>query len=304
MATEFYTKIAGVNFQNTGANTENRQIIIRQLLMSHRLAPGQELSLEPEFSNPYDCNAIKVMGPDGRQLGYLSRQVAGHLAPQIRQGQSYKARVASVTGGSDGYMYGVNISIVDLGTAGQTDSSAKSERTYRVAKNTESFPMTPAEEAAERELLVDKPLRKDNDKKYKDTNVEIPQETLATRKQMGENLLVGAVVKNYDSGKEYVISKVEGKEILFANGRCVAGVGDFLRYYKFIDWGKRDVFEELFCKEISDFHAKLERNSPRPASDWDYTPPSDEDYDSFYEEEADWGPDSLSDSYDDYHSYD
>ena len=110
---EFYTKIVGVNFPNTGSNTENRQTIIHQLFMANRLAPGQELALEADFNNLHDSNAIKVIAPDGRQLGYLSREIAASVATKIRQGHICQAFVDSVTGGSNGYLYGINIRLVD-----------------------------------------------------------------------------------------------------------------------------------------------------------------------------------------------
>ena len=109
---EFFTKIVGVTFNNTGSNTENRQRIIGDLYKKGNLEPGQVLSLEPEFNNPYDSNAIKVIGPDGRQLGYLSKAVAASIAPLIRDGKTYQAFVSNITGGGD-VAYGVNIKIVE-----------------------------------------------------------------------------------------------------------------------------------------------------------------------------------------------
>ena len=64
----FYTKVAGVTFNNTGENTENRQRVIRDLTQKGLLNPGQVLHLSPDPSNEYDSNAIKVLGPDGRSL--------------------------------------------------------------------------------------------------------------------------------------------------------------------------------------------------------------------------------------------
>ena len=65
----FYTKVAGVSFTNTGANNENRQRIIRDLLSKGLLNVGQELQLVPEPTNVYDRNAIMILAPDKRQIG-------------------------------------------------------------------------------------------------------------------------------------------------------------------------------------------------------------------------------------------
>ena len=73
---EFFTKIVGVTFNNTGSNTENRQRIIGDLYKKGNLEPGQVLSLEPEFNNPYYSNAIKLICPDGHQLRYHSKVIA------------------------------------------------------------------------------------------------------------------------------------------------------------------------------------------------------------------------------------
>lgn len=105
----FYTKVAGVSFTNTGANNENRQRIIRDLLSKGLLNVGQELQLVPEPTNVYDRNAIMVLAPDKRQIGYLSKDVASSVAPQLAQGNQYIATVAEVTGGTADFVYGVNI---------------------------------------------------------------------------------------------------------------------------------------------------------------------------------------------------
>ena len=109
---DFFTKIVGVTHNNTGANTENRQAIIQELKSRGQLEPGQALTLELDTENRWSENAVKVIAPDGRQLGYLSQTVADKNAPQMRDGYEYQAFVSAVTGGENGFVYGVNIRIV------------------------------------------------------------------------------------------------------------------------------------------------------------------------------------------------
>ena len=93
---QFYTKAAGVTF-------ENRQAIVEQLVA------GQPLELVRERDNVHDENAIAVMA-DGEQIGYLKRNIARHLAPNFDQGISYEAMVVQVTGSAE-KNWGVNIFI-------------------------------------------------------------------------------------------------------------------------------------------------------------------------------------------------
>ena len=57
------------------------------------------LELRREPNNPHDRNAIAVHYGD-LQLGFFNRRLAAHIAPQIDAGVRYRARVASLTGGS------------------------------------------------------------------------------------------------------------------------------------------------------------------------------------------------------------
>lgn len=114
---DFFTKIVGVTHNNTGTNTENRQIIIQELKSRGQLEPGQALTLELDTENRWSENAVKVIAPDGRQLGYLSQTVADKNAPQMRDGYEYQAFVSAVTGGENGFVYGVNIRITAYSSA-------------------------------------------------------------------------------------------------------------------------------------------------------------------------------------------
>jgi single-stranded-DNA-specific exonuclease len=95
-AARFHTKIAGVSF-------EGRQDIIAGL------RSGAALELQREPQNPHDRNAIAVHYGNLR-LGFLNKRLAAHLAPGIDGGARYRARVASLTGGSSQAKHrGVNI---------------------------------------------------------------------------------------------------------------------------------------------------------------------------------------------------
>ena len=95
-ADDFYTKIVGVSF-------EGRQDIVAGLV------PGNPLELERQAENPHDSNAIAVRYGT-LQLGFLRREIARRLAPNIDGGDAYTATVGSITGGGDRNV-GVNIHV-------------------------------------------------------------------------------------------------------------------------------------------------------------------------------------------------
>jgi len=107
-AAALYTKVVGVTF-------DGRQEAIAAL------RPGDPLQLVREPGNEHDPHAVRVLAPDGRQLGYLRAPLAGRLSPSIDAGARYRATVLTVTGGGDRSL-GVNIFLErddpDLGSAG------------------------------------------------------------------------------------------------------------------------------------------------------------------------------------------
>jgi single-stranded-DNA-specific exonuclease len=93
-ADAFNTKIVGVSF-------EGRQDLVAGV------RPGEALILQRDPSNSYDANAVAVFY--GRlQLGFLRKQIAARIAPNIDAGQRYRAEVRHVTGGGTKNV-GVNI---------------------------------------------------------------------------------------------------------------------------------------------------------------------------------------------------
>ena len=125
------TKVAGVTFYNTGANTENRQQIIAELLHNGILKKNTELDLKRVPDNPYDPNAVAVISPDGRQLGFLPRDVAKEVSPNIAKGVCYRAQIVNVVGGGAGSVYGIDLKISCDPTSDETSSSnTESEVNY------------------------------------------------------------------------------------------------------------------------------------------------------------------------------
>lgn len=96
-APAFYTKVAGVSY-------DNRQAVVASL------KAGDVLVLTREPNNPHDPHAIAVSTADGVQVGYLSARLAARLTPTVDTGARYAATVSQVTGGGE-RSYGVNIYI-------------------------------------------------------------------------------------------------------------------------------------------------------------------------------------------------
>ncbi len=95
-ADDFYTKVVGVSF-------EGRQGLVTGL------APGDPLELVREPENPHDPNALAVRY--GRfQLGYVRREIARRISPNVDGGDRYSAVVGSITGGGERNI-GVNIRV-------------------------------------------------------------------------------------------------------------------------------------------------------------------------------------------------
>lgn len=132
---DFYTKVVGVSFEG------------RQNLLGG-LAPGDPLELVREADNAYDPNALAVRY--GRlQLGYLRREIAQRLAPNVDAGDRYNVSIGSITGGGERHI-GVNIRVrrdraKTIATLADTGTLA--ERSHSDA------------EALRRALIGERPLR-------------------------------------------------------------------------------------------------------------------------------------------------
>jgi len=95
-ADDFFTKVVGVSF-------EGRQNSVAALV------PGHPLELERQPENAFDPNAIAVRF-GALQLGFIRREIARRLAPNLDGGDTYVATVASITGGGERNV-GVNIHV-------------------------------------------------------------------------------------------------------------------------------------------------------------------------------------------------
>ena len=73
--------------------------------------PGDPVELRREPGNEHDPNAILVLWRD-KDIGYIPRETASALAPEIDSGRPYRAQVHRVAGGVPDYPnYGIEISI-------------------------------------------------------------------------------------------------------------------------------------------------------------------------------------------------
>ncbi|HTV75030.1 MAG TPA: DEAD/DEAH box helicase [Candidatus Acidoferrales bacterium] len=94
---EFNTKLVGVSF-------EGRQNTVAGL------ASGDPLTLVRQPENPKDANAIAVFF-GALHVGFIRKEIARRVAPNIDGGDRYEAVVTDVTGGGDGRHVGVNIHV-------------------------------------------------------------------------------------------------------------------------------------------------------------------------------------------------
>lgn len=95
---EFYTKVAGVTF-------ENRQRLIR------RMSVGETVSLVRDPYNPHDSNAIKVINSNGDHIGFIPKEIAVTMAGNMDSGITFSATVSNITGMNPGENMGVNLHI-------------------------------------------------------------------------------------------------------------------------------------------------------------------------------------------------
>jgi len=100
----FNTKIVGVSF-------DNRQEHIMEISDSD-LARNNQIELKREPENEYDENAILVLY-EGKDLGYLNKDLAKKIAPKMDEGVEYNAIIEQITDNyeSENGYYGVNVSV-------------------------------------------------------------------------------------------------------------------------------------------------------------------------------------------------
>jgi hypothetical protein len=64
-----------------------------EVLATDEVAPGRPLRLRRDPHNPHDPNAIAVDAAGGGQLGWVPRELAAELAPQLDAGTPFSAVV-------------------------------------------------------------------------------------------------------------------------------------------------------------------------------------------------------------------
>jgi hypothetical protein len=62
-------------------------------LASEAAAPGRPLELRRDAGNEHDANAVAVQLPGGAQLGFVPRELASEIAPQLDAGRPWAAVV-------------------------------------------------------------------------------------------------------------------------------------------------------------------------------------------------------------------
>lgn len=96
-----YTSLAGVTFTNENGND------IQSILSN--IPDGSSLDFIRDPNNPYDSNAIRVYYGNER-IGYINRELAADVAPQIDTGKVLSGCVSEITGGRDSAL-GCNVHI-------------------------------------------------------------------------------------------------------------------------------------------------------------------------------------------------
>lgn len=110
---EFYSKVAGVSFNNEDGTS-------RQKIIARFAKPGMPLILVREPHNPHSetgsavavfIKAETIFASNIGQIGYLKDGVSREIAKHMDSGKQVKAKISEVTGGGKGRSFGVNIFI-------------------------------------------------------------------------------------------------------------------------------------------------------------------------------------------------
>lgn len=87
-----------INTKTVGVSKKNADGSSRQEIIKEEVAEDDVLQLEHEPGNPHDPHAIKVLTVSGRQIGYLSRDVAPKIQSALENEAQIFARVSWVNG--------------------------------------------------------------------------------------------------------------------------------------------------------------------------------------------------------------
>lgn len=82
---EVFSAVVGISFRPASAKAAMDTLTI-----------GDRLLLEPEPSNPYDSNAVRVIEPEsGEFIGFLSRESNSEVAAHLAEDGPYAVRIES-----------------------------------------------------------------------------------------------------------------------------------------------------------------------------------------------------------------
>ena len=133
-----YTKVAGVTQKNSDGKT--RQAIIKRIARTWGVGhlriqkygrDAIQLILDEEPDNPVDPHAIKVCMEDGVQIGYLSRELAAHVAARNAQGCKYMTVLDNITERHEDNTVGVNLLIIEAEPAAESNVGAFFEEYFK-----------------------------------------------------------------------------------------------------------------------------------------------------------------------------
>ena len=87
-----------INTKTVGVSKENADGSSRQEVIKNEVAEDDPIRLEHEPNNPYDEHAIKVLTESGKQIGYLSKDVAPRIRSAIENEAQIHAKASWVSG--------------------------------------------------------------------------------------------------------------------------------------------------------------------------------------------------------------
>jgi hypothetical protein len=82
----YITKLQGVSFRPAEVKETLKRIRADETEL------GIEVTLEPEPSNQYDPNAVKILF-DGTFMGYVEKEIAADIAAAVSEGAAYTASI-------------------------------------------------------------------------------------------------------------------------------------------------------------------------------------------------------------------
>ena len=87
-----------INTKTVGVSKENADGSSRQEVIKNEVAEDDPIHLVHEPENPYDTHAIRVLTESGKQIGYLSKDVAPKIQSAIENEAHIHAKVSWVSG--------------------------------------------------------------------------------------------------------------------------------------------------------------------------------------------------------------